>query len=284
VVAGATLPPTYADFASSARTLALLIAPAVLLVGPVPWRDPRLAAHLRRHRVPLLALALCLVAIVPVCSKCGSGPHHLLPFTPLLGYEYVLLFRASRQSPSRWSTPLRFAWSMLALVVTVRAAGGVGEAIATWTHEADTTRATAADIRSILERYPFERIEMGYGATNQQATNLRPALVFASDRLTVDEAALTDMQLAGMRLPQATIDALTSCATPIWLIPRDEPPFSLPNLYGLFHPQIAPVRPLFDREFREAFLLTYKRHESTEYFDVWRCDRGPPAEQRQSRE
>jgi hypothetical protein len=195
-----------------------------------------------------------------------------MPFAPLLGYEYVLLVQARNGGPSRWPIAVRSASLLLASIFFLRAGTGVADLVSTWTLEGNTARAAMADIASILRRYPFERIEMGYGAANHQSASLRLALVVASDHLSLDEAALSDMQLAGMRLPPATIDAMASCATPIWLIPKDEPPFSLPNIYGVFHPKVAPSRPLFDAEFREAFFRNYRRHESTEYFDVWKCD------------
>jgi hypothetical protein len=271
---GTTHPTTAADFVSSARTLALLLAPAPLLLAAGPWKVPALAAYLRQNRVPLAALGVCLAAVLAVSSKCGSGPHHLLPFVPVLGYEYVLLFRAMRESKSaarRTRIPVRLAWAGFAVVVAARVGGGIAEVGASWTSDGHAARAAIADLRSILARHPLERIEMGYGARHTPSTSLRPELVVASDRLTVDEAALTDMQLSGLPIPDATIDGLRSCATHLWLIPKGEPPFALPNVYGVFHPELVPSRPLFDRAFRDAFVEAYALYESTAYFDVWKC-------------
>jgi hypothetical protein len=47
-------------------------------------------------------------------------------------------------------------------------------------------------------------------------------------------------------------------------LPKDEKPFALTNfLYGL--------GPVFDPDFRQAFLDHYRLTESDQYFDIWDC-------------
>jgi hypothetical protein len=114
---------------------------------------------------------------------------------------------------------------------------------------------------------------MGYGEQEDSVTYFRPALVFANDHLTVDDQALNDMQLSHIELPKATIDEVASCDTEVWLIPKHEAPFALVNDYSMLAPRSFPTRPLFPPQFRDAFVRTYQKETSTEFFDVWRCRR-----------
>ena len=109
---------------------------------------------------------------------------------------------------------------------------------------------------------------MGY-SRSYPLTFYRPTLVFAGNPLILDAPALEDMQLSGLAIPQATIDYIKSCQAQIWLIPKGEEPFVMPNIYA--DARIFPERNLFEDDFRQAFLQEYKRVGSSEYYDLWAC-------------
>ena len=129
------------------------------------------------------------------------------------------------------------------------------------------------DLQEIMRGHPGEAIEMGYGdnlGKASEATYLRPLLVFAGNPLTVDEAALDDMELSKLAMPQSTIAYVQSCQTQIWLIPKGERPFLVPSYYDeLGGPMI---RDIFGKAFREAFVARYQKRESSGYFDLWSFD------------
>jgi hypothetical protein len=99
--------------------------------------------------------------------------------------------------------------------------------------------------------------------------------VFAGNPLTVDEAALDDMELSKLAMPQSTIAYVQSCQTQIWLIPKGERPFLLPSFYDdLGSPMI---RDIFGNAFREVFFARYQKRETSTYFDLWSCDGKKPS-------
>ncbi len=57
---------------------------------------------------------------------------------------------------------------------------------------------------------------------------------------------------------------IRGCNTDIWLIPKDEQPFTMIGYYG---------NRMFRTAFVEAFLNNYEKRESFDYFDVWACKR-----------
>jgi hypothetical protein len=76
-------------------------------------------------------------------------------------------------------------------------------------------------------------------------------------------------QLCWVRTPKAAIEALLSCRVVVWLLPRNQTPFSLSNPYT--------GQPTFDELFRSAFIQTYVcAGSATARLDVWRC-RGFPS-------
>jgi hypothetical protein len=266
-------PSNFSDLASTLRTLPILIAPLVLMCGPTPWRDAAFMAYLRESRLRLLALGLCLGSAVVASSRIGAGSHHILPFVPVLGYEYALLYRSvgapfARQRP--WT--FRYLWACLAVVVVFRVGGGLMEILSPWGRW-NWAQAVRDDVHSILRSHSTREVAMGCGEAERAVTYFRPELVFASNHLPVDEQALADMDLDGIELPEATVSSLASCAVGVWLIPKGEIPFALDNAFAALYPQSVPRQPLFPVSFRETFARHYGKKESTAYFDLWACER-----------
>jgi hypothetical protein len=134
-----------------------------------------------------------------------------------------------------------------------------------------------ADIGSILQEHPGQRVEMGYdetpkaGAMVSDLTQFRPNLVFAGNPDSADAVAISDMELSGKAIPQSTVDLVRSCSTQIWLIPRDGGPFTTLNLYAEAAPQRFSDLHMFSPAFRSAFFDTYRKVGSSRFYDLWAC-------------
>ena len=70
-------------------------------------------------------------------------------------------------------------------------------------------------------------------------------IVLRGGLLPVDAVTAFETNAAGWRTSNAAIEALRSCGVAVWLLPRNETPFSLSNPYT--------GQPTFDELFRSAF-------------------------------
>lgn len=264
-------PASMADLASTLRTLPLLLAPLFLLLGPVFWREPRVVSWLRQNILVLLTLVPCFALGVYASSRIGAGSHHLLPFVPIIGYLYADLGQASGWHFFKtWPRLSLCVASGLAVVVLMRVSGGLIEITSPWRSWSDAV-AIRDDVRSALIRYGDGKVAMGYGETASHLTYYRPELVFAGQKLVIDDVALSDMIMDGIAIPPATVAELASCTAPVWLIPKGEQPFMVSNIFANFYPDLVGPEPLFSPDFREAFSKHYRKVESTPNFDIWMC-------------
>ena len=215
-----------------------------------------------------------------LASKFGAGNHHLLPFYPVIGLLCSDLYSriqaaggVRRMAFSSIARAVCWLWlaSAIATRIPVEFLATERKLAARWSLAAAVTQ----DLTAIIQTHPGDRIEMGY-SQSYPLTFYRPTLVFAGNPLTLDAPALDDMQLAGLVIPQATIDYMKSCKTKIWLIPKGEAPFVIPNIYE--DAKVFPRRNLFEDRFRQAFLLQYQRVGSSDYFDLWACREESPSQ------
>jgi hypothetical protein len=267
------------------KTLVTFSVPIALLFWRLYERDRQaFFNYIREEKLFLLSLAASIGLMSVTASKLGSGEHHYLPFYPLLGYLCCDLHRRAEtvlggigRSSLRASVSILLCFWLVARVGTRDAWG--------WTltgpHVLDGRKSAAEvtrDLQEIMRSHPGEVIEMGYGdnlGKASEVTYLRPLLVFAGNPLTVDEAALDDMELSKLAMPQSTIAYVQSCQTQIWLIPKGERPFLLPSFYDdLGSPMI---RDIFGNAFREVFFARYQKRETSTYFDLWSCDGKKPS-------
>jgi len=264
-------PSAMADLSSTLRTLPILLAPLFLILGPTPWREPKLVAWLRQNFLVLLALVPCVILAMLASTRIGAGSHHLLPFIPLLGYLYAELGQASGwYFPKTWPRLSFYATSCLAIVVLTRVAGGLIEVTTPWLSWRDAI-AIRTELRSALARYGAGKVGMGYGDTSSQITYYRTELIFAGQELVIDDVALSDMMMDGMPIPASTVAAIANCTTPVWLIPRGQKPFMAPSLFADYYPNLVGREPMFSPAFRQAFSNRYQKAESIPHFDVWIC-------------
>lgn len=266
------------------KTLATFSAPVALLFWRLYERNwQTFFNYLREEKLFLLSLAASIGLMSVTASKLGSGEHHYLPFYPLLGYLCCDLYSRAETVPGGLGrSALRATVSILLcfwLVARVGTRDTWGWTL-TGPHVLDGRESATEvtnDLQEIIRGHPGEVIEMGYGdnlGKPSEVTYLRPLLVFAGNPLTVDEAALDDMELSKLAMPQSTIAYVRSCQTQIWLIPKGERPFLVPSYYDeLGSPMI---RDIFGNAFREAFFAQYQKRESSAYFDLWSCDAKKP--------
>jgi Dolichyl-phosphate-mannose-protein mannosyltransferase len=259
------------EFFSNLRTSLTILLPIVLLLWRLHDSDrQKFQAYLREERFVFLALLAGLGMVTILASKFGSGNHHLLPFYPIVGFLCADIY-----SQIEAAEPLRFAayaravcwlWlvSTVATRVPVEALQTERKLVERWS----LAGAVTEDLVQLIHDHPAERIEMGYSKTYPLSL-YRPTLVFAGNPLTLDAVALDDMQLSGLSIPQGTIDYIESCGTQVWLIPKDEAPFVISNIYD--DAKIFPARNLFEDRFREAFLGHYQKTGSSDYYDLWTC-------------
>jgi hypothetical protein len=123
-----------------------------------------------------------------------------------------------------------------------------------------------ADLDQFMATHPNRTIGMGYGAVSYQLSTYRPQLVFAGNPYLLDSASLMEMQASGLNnTPESTLNALRTCQTEIWLIPKGNPPFQVYSYY-------PPLQKLFSDEFRKTFAEHYDRQSETEFYDAWFCN------------
>ncbi|MGC2662437.1 MAG: hypothetical protein WA324_31105 [Bryobacteraceae bacterium] len=243
--------------------------------------------YLGQRRLFIVTLIACFFVMAVLCSKAGAGVHHLLPFCPLLGYFCADLYSAANAQRTSGviihrSIPQFTCWLLVGLFFGARLAGKIRGDLTVVAGQRPYAVALLKDVDGIMRTHPQDRIGMGYGETSlvppmpaYASTYVRPALVMAGNPLTFDAAALCDMQLSGVEMPQADTNYMGSCGTTIWLIPKGEPPFSQVNLYSLYGPRVMPQRNLFNAAFRQAFFDHYHKAGSSRFFDIWSCVNKP---------
>jgi hypothetical protein len=268
------------EFLSNLRTAVTISLPALLLLWWFYERDPKkFWDYLREQRLFLLALTTSLGLVTILASKMGAGNHHLLPLYPVLGFLCSDIYGridagGTVRTVSYGAIARAICWLWLASTIATR----IPVEFLTTERRLATRWSLAAavteDLTNIMRSHPGDRVEMGY-SPSYPLTFYRPTLVFAGNPLTLDAPALSDMQLSGLAIPEGTIDYIRSCQTQIWLIPKDEAPFVMPNIYA--DARVFPARNLFEERFRQAFLQEYQRVGSSDYYDLWACRGGSVA-------
>ncbi len=241
-----------------------LVAPLISLIA-VSVRQQPLTVLAPRVAISL-AVALGLIALL--ASKPGAGPYHLLPFFPLIVFFTALQFHHVRIE-SGGILLLGFSFTAVAVLI----------AAAQQTSFISTVREIDAigpitEVRRFLDQHPDGVTQMGY-SSDERMTFVRPLVVFRSGMYVLDQPAIQEHQLAGIEISEATIAALRSCGVTYWLIPKGGDPFSAINRYPMTR-----GRALYGEGFRRAFVDSYHKSESLEYFDVWTCARNPNAAER----
>jgi hypothetical protein len=204
-----------------------------------------------------------IVVNAVISSTRGALENNMLPFVPLLLYLATDLLG------------MKVARSQLIKVVSITAvmAFVASSCLAVYSTEVNFVRRmneapghrAIADLDRFMATHPGRTIGMGYGAVSYQLSSYRSQLVFAGNPYLLDSASLMEMQASGLNnTPEKTLNALRTCQTQIWLIPRDNPPFQVYSYY-------PPLQKLFSDRFRKIFAESYEKRETTEFYDAWFC-------------
>jgi hypothetical protein len=276
------LPRTRREILEELEVLLLVCAPVGLLLWQLmqtSWTG--LSAYLKKNWVFLTTLIGSIAATAAMASVIGGGPHHFLPFFPLIGYLCADLYREATDTKvekprARRVSFVPLLWFWLALVILVQLRAGTSPVPWTLLTSRAQAIAVASDLQIVMKNHPDETIEMGYGNTvgwwnpGYRLTYFRPVLVFAGNPLTIEANAMGLMQIFGLDIPPSTLAYIQACKTQIWLIPKGQIPFGVVNFIELLD---VPARrvPLFSDQFRETFLQHYRKREPSRYFDIWEC-------------
>jgi hypothetical protein len=228
--------------------LFLLMPLLVRLASPVPL-PPR-----ARLLIPALLAGVCGVAVA--ASKPGAGAYHFVPFLPALAYALAVVHPGLLARRTAWLTPF---------AVTLIVIGLLQQQYFLRLILDDALADSYKDVAAFLERHPGERVAMGYTSA-ERMTLSRTLIVFKTGEYLLDVPAIQEHELSGLPLPQATIEAIRSCAVPTWLLPLDGEPFRVRSDY----PSTGYAE-IFPTAFIDAFHRAYARQERTRYYDVWRC-------------
>ncbi|MCU0550206.1 MAG: hypothetical protein MUC48_12725 [Leptolyngbya sp. Prado105] len=202
-----------------------------------------------------------------ISSTRGALENNMLPFVPLLVYLATDLLQIKVTRPKLISV----------LGISAAIAFVISSCVAVYSTEvkfidrmltAPGHRAIA-DLDRFIAAHPNRTIGIGYGAVSYQLSSYRPQLVFAGNPYLLDSASLMEMQASGLdNTPEKTMNALRTCQTQIWLIPKGNPPFQVYSYY-------PPLQKLFSDRFRKSFAANYEKQETTEFYDAWFCKPQP---------
>lgn len=269
VAAGYSIGPS--DLQAGLQWLVTIFAPAVIL--PLVARLTNTAGTHAPERDFWLYVgaifASCLPVLLPA-SQTGAGPHHFIPFIPLLLFAAAelshngLTFRWSRNATGAIVQGVRYSWLISCLIVALWSTYAMTEqALRTQPRGVACTN----DIRNLIAAHADKTLLMGVGGDGDYLpTFVRHELVFAGMPPGLDP--ITMMDFKGRNLPEpklrALIDELRSrYGKPvIWLVPQGAPPFTMRTWY-------QPFDSLFSAEFRADFAALFERRESSEFFDVY---------------
>jgi hypothetical protein len=217
----------------------------------------------RQYRV-LLAIGLAL-ASVPGATH-GGGPRHLMPFVPLVLFDFSSHFCRATMLTAGRDRPL---WRLLfycsfaaCLFVAIQTGARVLEAHRRIDVGASEER---AELRRVLNSSPGTTFLMGAGSDEGLTLLLaRHEVVLAGHPLGIEVAAIMDYCRAGLPEPDVgrlSLELTQQTGRPLaWIVPRGEP-FSLSNIYD--------GTPVFSPAFRRAFVEQYGIAERTRFFDVY---------------
>lgn len=210
-----------------------------------------------------LTLLAGIVINAVISSTRGALENNMLPFVPLLIYLAIDLFRLRASRPKLISV-LGISAAIAFIAASSLAVYSTEVKFVERMNTAPGHRAIS-DLDRFIAAHPNRTIGMGYGAVSYQLSSYRPPLVFAGNPYLLDSASLMEMQASGLNnTPEKTLQALKTCQTQIWLIPKENLPFQVYSYY-------PPLQKLFSDRFRKIFAETYDRQESTEFYDAWIC-------------
>jgi hypothetical protein len=214
----------------------------------------------KKQSVCLAGVAAGLLLSSAAGAKIGAGSYHLLPHIAAL-LQLFLWISNSRTESCPLLRQVASAWVLTWLVFSIKEWREVEQGIASVRFAA----ATESEIESVVAANPGRAVEVGVGDRYEDPRARYGFLTtFRGQPYTLAYAALRDLQLGGVPVPESTLQAIASCATPVWLIPKNQIPFAAPNTYFAKH------RPAFDG-IEGVFADHYTKRRALSEYDVWTC-------------
>lgn len=218
----------------------------------------------------LWSAVFAMIIVSVIGAKIGSGPHHLLPFSPCVAF---LIYLASfsdftehqKGSGKRYVTfivPLLCTlWLLTACLTAIKSQ----KLIFPFFNKIDQHAVVRYDLTQLMKKYHGFSIQMGYGGDSfdgYKATWFRPLLYESKNDYLLDAPAIMDMKMSGIGIPPATCAAIKEQKYDLWFTPANEIPFTMKTWY-------PPHGSLFGLDFSELFQENYQLIETSDYFSVW---------------
>ncbi|QNI32267.1 DUF2029 domain-containing protein [Alloacidobacterium dinghuense] len=276
------------ELRSSRELLGNLFVTAVLLL-PILLGWPKNRAASRRYwgerRWHMLALVVGVLATDILAAKMGAGRHHLAPFTIVVAFYVVEMLAQQRESAPTFRQQRRsygmsvfvLGWAAFITLVVITEAGAVWDVWALDRQQHSQSVALMRDVQGVLNRHPDQRIEMAPG-TSQENLNATyspeygaPILAFHGNPDDFELAAAADGELLHLPVPRHMEEALTTCRTSLWLVPRTQAPFSAVSIYSSMYPAEYPGHLVFTNLTRSKFSSRHRLVGRTNFFDVYKC-------------
>lgn len=246
----------------AAMFAALLGVPAIAILFRREGHLPEVRWMAGGH---LLGLATGAV----IAGKPGGGPHHLLPFIPVMTYLGLQLVNARRVRGMSGGSTIA-AGVMLCLLLThgplalvqIRNLGG------TLFRLEPLERKKAAEVAAMYSEHPDAVMGLGGTASYRDTYHRVQGVLSGRPAALLEVPAWMEMEKAGAS-PTILDSAVKDCSTPWWIIPNEGAPFSFSTEY--VHERELP---LFSDRFRTLFFSNFEPGERREFYSFWRCKRG----------
>ncbi len=207
------------------------------------------------------ALIICVSGECIVASMAGSWYYHLMAFLPAISLlqgqtaesiDIRSFGDEENKSLKCLCTGLLIAWLLTALTSGFRHQLQVLHNIAN-----NSINEVRKDLAHIQQSNPDKLMAMGYGNRYSDShVNLRPLVVKESQSLYFDHNTYSHYILSGNEIEEPAYARIREKHYDIFLIPKDQEPFSDP----LFH----------SSRYREFFLDNYHFDKAGRYFELWR--------------
>ena len=241
----------------------ILLVPVLALL----FTRLRTDAQNQGHSALYVIVVVASMGMISILSgKPGSESYHLIPFLASLSHSYAWLYSDSVQNEAYvgarwWALPCTLTVALYTLL------GGQGLNLVNSFRSVRRSEAAIHEIRDAERQFSRENVEVGFGSDfEDRVTWMRPLLVFDGQPLTIDRAALRDLQFGGIDIPDKTLNYFSECGSRVWLIPSASQPFLSTNTY--YARKVLVAEPL-----HRSFVQNYHRVRAGTVFDVWYCNR-----------